>query len=310
MTTNIFTCMGQKAVVTGGAGFIGSHIVDALLERGDEVHVVDDLSAGKREYVNPKASFYKLDIRDREALISACAGADHIFHVAALPRVQFSIENPLETHEVNVTGTLNVLYAAAENRVKKVVFSSSSSVYGDQDTMPLVETMSANPKSPYALHKYIGERYCSVWSEVFSVPTVSLRYFNVYGPRQTADGSYPLVTARFLKQREEGEKLTITGDGEQTRDFTHVRDVVRANLLAADSEAVGRGEAINIGAGSNISINRIAELVGGEVEHIEPRFEPRHTLADNSKAGTLLGWEPTVSIEEGMAELKRMQGVT
>ncbi len=299
----------KKAIVTGGAGFIGSHITDELVERGYEVHVIDNLSGGKRERVNPKAVFHEVDIRKSEELTPIFEGAQYVFHLAALPRVQYSIENPEETNEVNISGTLNVLHAASKAGVKKVVYSASSSAYGDQDIMPLIETMPANPKSPYGLHKYVGELYCKLFSEVYNLPTVSLRYFNVYGPRLDPDGAYALVIGKFFKQRQEGNPITITGDGTQTRDFTHVRDVVNANMLAAESETIGKGEMVNIGAGKNLSINEVAEIIGGPVEHIAPRLEPHDTLADNSLAKKLLGWEPKVSFEEGIDELKKLFGV-
>ncbi len=294
-----------KVVVTGGAGFIGSHLVDALVAKGFRVHIIDNLSAGKRENVNKRAKLHTADIRDLAAIKKIIKGAEFVFHCAALPRVQYSIENPSETHEVNVTGLQNVLIAAKGGGVRRVVYSASSSAYGDQKSMPLVETMPANPKSPYGLHKYVGELYCRVWSTVYGLETVSLRYFNVYGPRINPEGAYPLAIGKFLKQRSEGKPMTITGDGKQTRDFTHVRDVVRANILAAESKKVGKGEVINIGAGRNVSINKIAELIGGDTVHIAPRFEPRHTLADNSLARKLLGWKPEISIEEGILELKK-----
>jgi UDP-glucose 4-epimerase len=306
---------GGKVVVTGGAGFIGSHLVDALLQRGFLVHVIDNLSGlpervrsqsgGKREQVNPKATFHKADIRELEAIKPVINGATFVFHLAALPRVQYSIEHPGETNEVNVTGTLNALIAAKEGGVKRVIYSASSSAYGDQDTMPLVETMTPNPKSPYGLQKYIGEQYCKVWSAVHGLETVSLRYFNVYGPRLNPDGAYALAIGKFLKQRKAGKPLTIWGDGTQTRDFTHVRDVVRANLLAMESKKVGKGEVINIGAGRNVSVNDLAKLIGGPVVHEPPRIEPHDTLADNSLAKKLLGWKPEVKLEDGIKELKR-----
>ncbi|TSC68092.1 MAG: NAD-dependent epimerase/dehydratase [Parcubacteria group bacterium Gr01-1014_72] len=295
----------SKVVVTGGAGFIGSHLVDALVLKGFEVHAIDNLVAGKRENVNSKAVLHTADIRDLEAIRSIIAGARYVFHLAALPRVQFSIKHPRETNEANVGGTLNVLIASAEAKVKRFVYGSSSSAYGGQTTLPLREGMTPHPKSPYGLQKLIGEEYCRVWSAVYDLPTVSLRYFNVYGPGQPSEGAYALVIAKFLKQRQEGKPLTITGDGKQTRDFTHVRDVVRANLLAAKSPKVGKGEVINIGAGRNVSVNRIAELIGGPTEYISERLEPKDTLADNTLAKKLLGWEPTVAIEEGIAELMR-----
>ncbi len=296
----------KKVVVTGGAGFIGSNLVDALLERGYEVHVIDNLVAGKRENVSPKAVLHETDICNVDEVRKIMEGTKYVFHLAALPRVQFSIENPIETNEVNVGGMLNVLNTAHKAGVSKVVYSASSSAYGDQEVMPLLEDMPANPKSPYGLQKYIGELYSKLFSEVYGLPTVSLRYFNVYGPRLDPDGAYALVVGKFLKQRAEGKPITITGDGMQTRDFTHVRDVVRANILSAESDKVGKGEVINIGAGKNCTINHLAELIGGEVEHVAPRLEPHDTLADNSLAKKLLDWEPTVTLEDGIAELKKM----
>lgn len=296
----------EKAVVTGGVGFIGSHVTDGLIERGYEVHVIDNVSGGKKENVSPKAVFHKADIRNLEEIRPILKGAKYVFHLAALPRVQYSIEHPEETHEVNVTGTQNVLIAAHEGGVKRVIYSASSSAYGDQSVMPLVETMTPNPKSPYGLHKYVGELYARVWSEVYTLETVSLRYFNVYGPRLNPDGAYPLAIGKFLKQRQAGKPLTIWGDGTQTRDFTHVRDVVRANLLAAESKSVGKGEVINIGAGKNFSINQVAKLIGGPTVHEPARLEPHDTLADNSLARSLLGWKPEVGLEEGIAELKKI----
>jgi len=271
--------------------------------KGFEVHVIDNLSGGKKENVNPKAIFHQTDIRDLVAIKPLFIGADYVFHFAALPRVQFSIEHPDETHGVNITGTLNVLIAAKDAGVKRVVYSASSSAYGDQPVMPLKEDMPAHPKSPYGLHKYVGELYCKLWSEVYGLETVCLRYFNVYGPRQNPDGAYALVIGKFLKQHAEGKAMTITGDGEQTRDFTSVHDVVRANLLASESKNVGKGETVNIGAGRNFSINKIAKLIGGKVEYLPARLEPKDTLADNSLAKKLLGWTPEVSLEDGIKEL-------
>jgi len=299
----------EKVIVTGGAGFIGSNLVDALIEKGYEVHVVDNLVAGKRENVHTKAVLHEIDIRDLKKLQEVMTGAKYVFHLAALPRVQFSIENPIETNDVNVGGTLNVLKAAKDAGVSKVVYSASSSAYGDQIEMPLREDMPANPKSPYGLHKYIGELYCKLFSDIYGLPTVSFRYFNAYGPRLDPNGAYALVIGLFLRLRKEGKSLTITGDGMQTRDFTHVKDIVRANILAAESDAVGKGEVINIGAGENHTILELAKLIGGEIEYIAPRLEPHDTLADISLAKKLLGWEPTVSFKDGIAELRNLFGL-
>lgn len=293
----------KKVVVTGGAGFIGSNLVNALLKKGYSVHIIDNLIAGKGN-INKDAKLHKVSITDYKKILPIIKGSEYVFHLAALPRVQYSIEYPLETSETNVTGTLNVLMAAKEAGVKKVVYSASSSAYGDQPVMPLKEDMIAAPKSPYGLHKYYGELQCKVFSEVYGLPTVSLRYFNVYGPNQSAEGAYALVIAKFLKQVKLGKPMTITGDGKQTRDFTHVYDVVRANILAAESDTVGKGEVINIGAGKNYSIKQVAELIGGKIEYIEARFEPKDTLADNSRAKELLGWVPEVKLKDGIDELK------
>lgn len=293
-----------KIVVTGGAGFIGSNLVDALVGEGFDVHVIDNLSNGKRENVNKKARLYVKDITDLKSIQPVINGAKYVFHLAALPRVQYSIENPIESDTANARGTLNVLVASKNAGVKRVIYSASSSAYGDQKEMPLKETMTPAPKSPYGLQKYIGELYCKLWSEIYGLPTVCLRYFNVYGPRQNADGAYALVMATFMKQLASGKPMTITSDGKQTRDFTSIHDVVRANLLAMKSDKVGNGESINIGAGKNQSINTIAELIGGPKKYIPARLEPKHTLADHSLAVKLLGWKPKVTIKDGIDELK------
>ena len=295
----------EKVIVTGGAGFIGSHLVDSLIEKQYDVQVIDIINE-KKDYLNPNAKYINADIRKLNEIEPIIKNAKFVFHLAAMPRVQFSIEHPKETNEINVSGTLNVLIAAKEGRVKRVIFSSSSSVYGDQDILPLKETLFPRPKSPYALHKYIGELYCKLWSEIYGLETVSLRYFNVYGPRLDPEGAYPLVIGKFLKQRKEGKALTITGDGNQTRDFTHVKDIVNANLLAAESKNIGKGESINIGAGNNISINKVAELIGGNIEYIPARLEPKDTLADNSLALELLGWKPKIPFPEGISELRKI----
>jgi UDP-glucose 4-epimerase len=292
-----------KAVVTGGAGFIGSNLVDKLIEKGYDVHVIDNLVAGKKENVNPKAIFHQADICDLEAIKPIFVGADFVFHLAALPRVQDSIDNPIETDKVNVGGTLNVLVAARDTGLKKVILSSSAATYGDQATLPLREDMAATPKSPYGLHKFIGEEYLKLFSEVYKLPTVSLRYFNVYGPRQSAQGSYPLVIAKFMDLRKQGKPLTITGTGNQTRDFVHVHDIARANIMAAESGNVGKGEVINIGSGVATSVNDIAKLIGGPIEHIEARLEPQNSLADTTLAKELLGWSPTILLDKGIQEL-------
>lgn len=300
----------KKVLVTGGAGFIGSNLVDALIERGDEVIIIDNLSTGKKEYINPRAKFFELDIRDLEKIKPVFKGVDYVFHLAAFARVQPSIDDPITSNDINLNGTLNVLEAAREAKVKKVIYSASSSAYGEQDEMPLHEDMPAHPISPYGLQKYIGELYCRLFNEVYGLPTVSLRYFNVYGRRQATEGAYCLVMGIFVRQRLNNEAMTIVGDGEQKRDYTAVSDVARANILAAESEKTGRGEVINIGRGRNYSVNELAAMIGGPVVHISPRFEPRETLADTNRARVLLGWEPQINLPEWLAGYKKEMGLS
>ena len=298
--------MARKSVVTGGAGFIGSHLVRALLERGDEVHSVDSLVggdvSGRRD---ARATYHEIDIRTPEELVSIFSGADAVYHTAAIPRVPYSLEFPVESTDHNVTGTVSVLTAAARAKVRRFVYSSSGSVYGDQTTMPLVETMAVNPVNPYGLQKYVGELFAKLWAETYGLETVSLRYFNVYGSGIDPKGPYALAVGAFLLARKEGRPITIFGDGTITRDYTHVRDVVRANLLAADSQKVGKGEAINIGAGRNKTIQSLAEMVGGTIQYGPPRVEAHDSLSDNRLAKELLNWEPEITLEEGIAELKK-----
>lgn len=302
----------MKYIVTGGAGFIGSHITDQLIARGDEVHIVDNFLTGKRERLNPKATLHEVDIRDFPALAPIFAAADGIFHTAAQPRMQYSILQPQLTNDINITGTLNVLLAARDAGVRRVVYSASSSAYGSRHPMPLKEDMPPEPIIPYAIQKRVGEQYCAMASRFYGVETVALRYFNVYGPRQTTakDGPYATVIGIFLEERKNGEPMSIVPDGNYRRDFTHVLDTARANLLAMASDKVGAGEIVNIGTGKNYSVLEVAEMIGGAWKFIEPRQgEVRETLADNTKAKELLAWEPAISFEEGIAELKKMYGL-
>tara|TARA_B100000287_G_scaffold424446_1_gene469093 strand:- start:325 stop:1233 length:909 start_codon:yes stop_codon:yes gene_type:complete len=297
----------KKVVVTGGAGFIGSHIVDKLIDQGVEVHIFDDMSMGSKENINSKAHFHKIDISTMgpRTIAKFMVGVDTVFHVASRTRVQPSIKNPSLYHRVNVTGTLNMLVASVKVGVKRFVYSASSSAYGEAETMPLVETMPTNPMSPYGLSKLMGEEYCKLFHSQYGLETVNLRYFNVYGERQNIDGGYCLVMGIFAKQRKRGEHLTIVGDGEQRRDFTYVGDVVNANIAAATSDKVGKGEVINVGNGDNRSVNQIAEMIGGPKIHVQPRVEPKETLADIRKAKELLNWEPTQVIEDWMPKYKK-----
>jgi nucleoside-diphosphate-sugar epimerase len=295
----------MKFIVTGGAGFIGSHLTDALVAQGHDVVVVDNLYAGKKENVNRKAKLKKVDIRKYEKLLPIFQGADGVFHLAAIPRVPVSVINPLETSEVNIQGTLNVFWAAKNAGVKRVVYASSSSVYGNQKTLPLVETMIPKPVSPYALQKHVGEEFARLFKELYGFPIVSLRFFNVYGPRVNLDSEYSLVIGKFLKQRMDGKPLTIFGDGNQSRGFSFVTDVAAANIAAMMSQKVSGSEVINVGSTSAVTVNRIAELIGGERQYFPPRAgDILHTKADLTKAKELLGWEPKVGFEAGLQKVK------
>ena len=301
--------MSKKALVTGGAGFIGSNLVDELIERGYEVVIIDDLSTGKKENINPKADFHKLDVRDLEKIKPLFSGVDYVFHLAAIANIQFSLENPNESNDINLGGTLNVLTSARDAGVKKVVYSASSAAYGNQEKIPWHEDMQAELLSPYGLQKYASELYCSLFSEVYDLPTVNLRYFNVYGKRQLLEGAYAPVVGIFIRNQLKGDPLIIFGDGEQTRDFVSVEDVVRANILAAESKKVGKGEKINIGSGRSYSVNELAKMVGGLTINKPPRVEVKKCLAENSLAKKLLGWEPTVDLSEWLEAYKKEVGL-
>ncbi|QQG46394.1 MAG: NAD-dependent epimerase/dehydratase family protein [Candidatus Niyogibacteria bacterium] len=315
-----------KILVTGGMGFIGSHIVDACVARKDEVFLVDDLSSGKKENANPKAPNFEIDIFDAEKLekVFQEIRPEIIFHCAALARIQPSFENPDRYFQVNAIGTRNILRFAKKYKTRRVVYSASSSAYGDQDAPALYEGMKITSQSlhPYGSTKRMGEMLMRDMGKATGGPeTVCLRYFNVYGPRQTttADGPYATVIGIFLDQAQRGEPLTIVPDGDQRRDFTWVGDVVKANLLAAESSKAGGGEIINIGSGENHSIWGVASLVLGRNENTDNeellksgkcvmapprRGEVRQTLADISLAYELLGWRPEVSFKEGIDLLK------
>ena len=302
----------MKYVVVGGAGFIGSNIVDKLVEQNHEVVIIDNLSTGKMENVNPKASVEYIDISNVNEcpnMVEIMSGADALFLLAAKARVQPSIENPVEYETNNTIGTLNVLKCASDAGVRRVVYSASSSAYGNTEKLPSVESDPVNPLSPYGAQKYYGEVMCKMFSEVYGLETVSLRYFNIYGERQNVGGAYAMVIGIFVAQLLNGKPMTIRGDGEQRRDFTYVGDVVNANILASQSEKVGKGEVINIGNGDNRSINDIADMIGGERIHREPVIEPKETLADNSLAEKLLGWKPTQNIEDWVPGYKKELGL-
>ena len=288
----------QKAIVTGGAGFIGSHLVDKLIEQGVEVIVLDNLSTGKRENINSKATFYNIDISKLMlADYVLFEGVDSVFHLAAMARVQPSIEEPIPYHNTNVTGIHNLLIASQKANVKRFIFSSSSSIYGNAK-VPTSETHSKNPMSPYALHKLIGEQYCKLFSDLYDIDTVSLRYFNVYGDRMNLEGAYRLAIPIFATQIKEGKPCTINNDGKQLRDFTFVDDVIEANISTATSSKVFNGDVYNIGNGDNISVNELVDMMGGEKSYGNKVIEPFETLADNSKIDLELGWKPKGNLKE------------
>ena len=310
------TSSAKKAVVTGGAGFIGSHIAGELIRRGYFVVVLDDLSSGKKENIEGllkmgNASFVEGSVTDLSFIHEIFVDAHYVFHQAAIPSVPRSVAKPLASNEANLTGTLNVLVAARACGVDKVVCASSSSVYGDTPVLPKNENMMPNPQSPYAVTKLAGEYYCKTFGEIYGFPTVCLRYFNVYGPRQDPDSEYAAVIPKFAKQVCEGHSPVIFGDGEQTRDFTFVEDVVQANILAAEESATG---VFNVGRGESISLNELAGLVidimGKDMKPVyqEPRpGDIKHSLADISKARQDLGYNPRHSLREGLK--KTLSGV-
>jgi UDP-glucose 4-epimerase len=298
----------RLALVTGGAGFIGSHLVDALIAEGVRVRVLDNFSAGLRENVNPAAEVIVGDVRVLDSIRPSFEGVDCVFHMAALPRVMLSIEKPVETHLTNVVGTLNALIATRDAGIRRFVYSGSSSVYGDQSVLPLHESMMPNPINPYALQKLTGEQYTRMFHRLFGIETLTLRYFNVYGPRMATEGAYVTVVGVFIREKIAGRPLTIHGDGTQRRDFTHVRDVVRANLAAMDAR-VADGRALNVGRGENLSVNQIADIIGGPVLHATGRLgDARDTLADLTETRAVLRWEPEVPTPEGVRELMRLAG--
>lgn len=302
----------DKVLISGGAGFIGSNLSEELIKEGYEVHVIDiDMKASNKLSKDVKVHNFNIYEKDKlDSLMRSLGSIDSVFHLAALPRVQSSIEDPTGTSTTNIMGTINLLDLSTKVGAKRFIYSSSSAVYADSGDIFLKEDSLLKPKSPYGLQKYVGELFVKLWSEIYGLDGVSLRYFNVYGPNMDPNGPYALVLGKFLKQKKDKNKLTITGDGTQTRDFVHVSDVVQANILAMKSSRKFFGEAINIGSGKNISINKLADLVGGEVEYIESREEPHDTKADNKKAMDLLGWEPKISLKEGIENLKKKINLT
>lgn len=297
-------------LVTGGAGFIGSHLVERLVRMGRAVRVLDNFLTGKRENLTEWQDQIELiegDLRDPQTVRRAVEGAGCVFHVGALPSVPRSVADPVLSHEINVTGTLNVLMAARDAGGVRVVFSSSSSVYGDTPTLPKHETMTPQPRSPYAVHKLTGEHYCRVFTELFGVPTVALRYFNVFGPRQDPQSQYAAVIPRFITGMLADQRPVIYGDGRQTRDFSFVDNVVEANLAASTAPPAAFGRVVNIACGGRISLLDLVATINRILgKQIQPIFEPpragdvRDSQADISAAWTLLGWKPSVDFAEGI----------
>jgi len=302
----------MKILVTGGAGFIGSHVVDALLDRGHAAVVLDDFSTGQEQNLahhgrNGSLTVYKKSICGDLSELFEKEKPSVVLHLAALPRVQFSIKNPLLSHQVNVNGTVNLLEHCRRYNVRRFVFSSSSSVYGEQTRLPLVEKMEPNPISPYALQKLAGEQYCRLYNTVYGMETICLRYFNIFGPRQNPEGEYAGLIPKFIHLISQNQLPTIFGDGEQSRDFTYVSAAVEANLLAAETDKAGCfGRVFNVGASSSVSVNdvtkKIFKLAGKNpaVMYAPAVLEPKRSQADVSKIRRRLGWSYGTTLEEGL----------
>ena len=292
--------MVKKALVTGGCGFIGSNLVDSLVDKGWEVIVIDNLSSEFHEqfYYNNKAIYFEYDILDFDKIRPLFEGVNHVFHLAAESRIQPAILNPIHAVSVNSVGTCNILQAAREAGCDRVIYSSTSSAYGLINTPPLKEDMPKDCLNPYSISKVNGEELCKMYTDLFGLKTITFRYFNVYGDRQCTKGQYAPVIGLFLRQKEAGEKMTVVGDGLQTRDYTNVDDVVQANILAMEVKK-GFGEIYNVGTGKEYSILDLVKLIGGEFEHIPERIgECRFTRADISKTESILGYNPKVKLED------------
>ena len=290
----------KKAIVTGGAGFIGSNLVDYLLSLGVDVTVIDNESSDAHDefYWNPEAKNFKFDICDYDNIRDLFEGIDIVFHLAAEARIQPTLENPVLAAQSNTVGTCTVLQCAKEAGVKRVVYSSTSAAYGLKNKLPNVEVMPNDCLNPYSVTKTAGEELCKMYTNLFGLATVVLRYFNVYGERQPIKGQYAPVIGIFYRQKNNNEPMTIVGDGTQRRDFTHVKDVVSANIQASDVSKNIQGETFNIGTGENYSILEIAKLIKGEYIFIDPRLgEAKETLADNSKAKYMLNWKPHINLK-------------
>ena len=282
----------QKVIVTGGAGFIGSNLVDELIKQEIEVIVLDNLSTGKKENINPRAVFYECDVSKMpmNTFDYLFKDVDTVFHLAATPQVQYSIENPLDNN--NLHSLINMLEVSKLIGVKRFVFSSSSAVYGNPKYTPINEDHPINPLSPYALHKLVGEQYCKLYSNIYNLDTVCLRYFNAYGDRMVNEGAYRSVISIFKEQYNKKQPLNIVNDGEQRRDYIHVNDIVNANILCATHTDELKGDIFNIGTGKSYSVNEIADMFGGNKKYGEKRIEPKNSIAENAKIRLDLDWEP------------------
>jgi len=298
------------ALVTGGAGFIGSHIAASLVDQGVTVRIIDDLSTGYRhnlEQLSPRVDFIEASVRDDRALRRALADVELVFHEAAIPSVPRSVENPVESHEATANGTFALLLAARDQKVRRVIYAASSSAYGDQPELRKHEEMRPAPLSPYAAAKLMGEYYCQVFTHVYRLETVSLRYFNVFGPRQDPSSQYSGVISRFMDALVNEKQPVIYGDGEQSRDFTYVSNVVEANFRAAES-STAVSKVINVANGESVTLNQLLDTMKSIVgkRDVAPRYEPprrgdvRHSLADLTRARDLLGYQPKVGLEDGL----------
>jgi len=306
-----------RFVVTGGGGFIGSNLVEAILAKGDTVRVLDNFETGRRENLAAAASWAQAgrgsfellegDIRDLATCRRAIAGADYVLHQAAIPSVQRSVKDPIASNGVNVSGTLNLLVASRDEKVKRFVMASSSSLYGESETLPKVETMAPAPISPYGLQKLAGETYCGIFHRLYELPAIALRYFNVFGPRQDPTGEYSAVIPLFITAIKRRARPTIYGDGEQTRDFSYIANVVQANLRSCEAGPAAIGGAYNIACGERISLNELVGILGEFAGRtVEPTHAPhrpgdiKHSLADIDKARTLLGYRPEILVRDGL----------
>jgi UDP-glucose 4-epimerase len=295
----------MKSLVTGGAGFIGSHIVDKLIDLNHEVIVIDNESSTchYQFYYNNKATYHKLDIKDYENTKHLYDGVDYVFHCAAEARIQNAVNIPLQTVSTNVVGTATVLQCSKESKVKKVIYSSTSSSYGLKNHPPLKEDMIEDCLNIYSLSKVSGEKLCSAYYKFDQVKTICLRYFNVYGPREPVKGPYALVVGKFLRQHANGQPLTVVSDGTQRRDFTYISDIVEANILAMTTDHDHYGEIFNVGTGTNYSVLELAKMISDNIIFVEPRIgEAYITLADNSKIKSILGWQPKIKLEDYIKE--------